>query len=131
MRCWAMQRTKSGLPKHCAWNTDRHGKRRVRFRKGGFSTYLTGIPWSEDFMRQYAAAQEGVKKRSENVGAELRTKPGSLNELIVAYYRSPGFLDLKASTKGGRRGIIEAFRKLYGDLPIAKLTRKNVGAKHK
>ena len=130
-----MLRTKSGLPKHCAWNTDRHGKRRVRFRKGGFSTYLTGIPWSEDFMRQYAAAQEGVEKRSENVGAELRTKPGSLNELIVAYYRSPGFLDLKASTKDGRRGIIEAFRKLYGDLPIAKLTRKNVeqiiGEKHK
>ena len=29
-----MLRTRSGLPKHCSWNTDRHGKRRVRFRKG-------------------------------------------------------------------------------------------------
>jgi hypothetical protein len=46
-----MLRTKSGLPKHCSWNTDQHGKRRVRFRKGGFTTYLGGIPWSEDFMR--------------------------------------------------------------------------------
>jgi hypothetical protein len=60
-----MLRTKSGLPKHCAWNYDRHGKRRVRFRKAGFSTYLAGIPWSEDFMRQYAAALEGVEGTSE------------------------------------------------------------------
>jgi integrase len=121
-----MLRTKSGLPKHCAWNTDRHGKRRVRFRKGGFSTYLAGIPWSEDFMRQYAAAQEGVEKRSENVGAELRTKPGSLNELCAAYYRSPGFLDLKASTKEGCRDIIESFRKLHGDKPVGKLQRQHI-----
>ena len=32
-----MLRTKSGLPKHCSWNVDRHGKRRVRFRKAGFT----------------------------------------------------------------------------------------------
>ena len=49
-----MLRTKSGLPKHCGWNADRIGTRRVRFRKAGFTTYLTGTPWSEDFMRQYA-----------------------------------------------------------------------------
>lgn len=55
-----MLRTKSGLPKHCSWNCDQHGKRRVRFRKGGFSTYLTGTPWSEDFMRQHAAALDGA-----------------------------------------------------------------------
>ena len=121
-----MLRTKSGLPKHCSWNTDRHGKRRVRFRKAGFTTYLTGTPWSEDFMRQYAGALDGVKKKNENVGAELRTKPGSLNELCVAYYRSPGFLDLKDSTKDGRRGIIESFRKLHGDKPVAKLQRQHV-----
>ena len=42
-----MLRTKSGLPKHCGWNADRHGTRRVRFRKDGFTTYLTGTPWSE------------------------------------------------------------------------------------
>src|SRR6266480_5212837 len=101
-----MGRNKSGLPKHCVWNTDRHGKRRVRFRKGAFSTYVSGTPWSEDFMRQYAAALDGVKRKTENIGAELRTRPGSLNELCVAYYRSPAFLDLKASTKDGRRGII-------------------------
>ena len=78
-----MLRTKSGLPKHCAWNIDQHGKRRVRFRKGGFSTYLTGIPWSEDFMRQYATALDGVKAQAQNIGAD-RTKPGSFDALCVS-----------------------------------------------
>jgi integrase len=121
-----MRRNKSGLPKYCGWNTDRHGKRRVRFRKDGFSTYLTGTPWGEDFMRQLAQAIDGVRAQVQNVGAEFRTKPGSLNELCVAYYRSPGFLDLKASTKDGRRGIIESFRRLHGDKPVAKLQRQHV-----
>src|SRR5215472_18788048 len=110
-----MRRTKSGLPKYCAWNTDRHGKRRVRFRRKGFTTYLTGRPYSDDFNSQYWMAMEGVRKNSENIGAALRTKPGSLNELCVSYYRSPGFLNLKESTKADRRGIIENFRKLHGD----------------
>jgi len=121
-----MQRTKSGLPKHCSWNTDRHGKRRVRFRKSGFTTYLTGLPYSPDFMAQYWAAYEGVKKKTENIGAELRTKPGSFNELCVSYYRSPDFLDIKDITKADYRGIIENFRRLHGDKPVAKLQRQHV-----
>jgi integrase len=130
-----MGRNRSGLPKHCSWNYDRHGRRRIRFRKAGFTAYLTGLPYSDDFNVQYWAAMEGVKKKAENIGAQLRTKPGSVNELIVAYYRSPQFLDLKASTQDGRRGIIEAFRKLHGDKPLAKLQRQHVeqiiGEKHK
>ena len=79
-----MLRTKSGLPKHCCWNIDRHGKRRVRFRKGGFSTYLNGIPWSEDFMRQYATALTGVKAQTSNIGAG-RTVAGSVAALVAVY----------------------------------------------
>jgi hypothetical protein len=87
-----MRRNKSGLPKHCSWNTDREdGKRRVRFRRGGFSVYLTGTPWSEDFMRQYAAAIDGVKAQPSNIGME-HTKAGSFDALCVSYYRSPDFL---------------------------------------
>ena len=105
-----MLRTKSGLPKHCSWNLDQHGGRRVRFRKGGFATYLTGIPWSEDFMSQYAAALDGVKAEANQVGAD-RTKPGSFDALCVTYYRSPDFLSLKPSTQVTRRNIIEKFRR--------------------
>ena len=111
-----MQRTKSGLPKHCAWNTDRHGKRRVRFRKAGFTTYLTGTPWSEDFMRQYATALDGVKAQATSIGAD-RTKPGSFDALCVSYYRSPDFLGLRSSTQSARRHVLERFRQAHGVKP--------------
>jgi integrase len=120
-----MLRTRSGLPKLCSWNTDRHGKRRVRFRKGGFSTYLTGIPWSDDFMRAYAVALEGVQAQAGNVAAK-RTIPGSFNALAVSYYRSPEFRGLKASTQKARRYIIEAFRTEHGDKPVRLLGRAHI-----
>jgi len=121
-----MLRTKSGLPKHCGWNLDRaDGKRRVRFRKGGFSTYLTGIPWSEDFMRHYAAALEGVKEQASKVGV-ARTIPGSFDALCVSYYRSPDFQGLKASTQRVRRNVIERFRNEHGTKPVSRLGRMHV-----
>jgi hypothetical protein len=80
-----MLRTKSGLPKYCGWNLDREdGKRRVRFRKNGFSVYLTGIPWSPEFMAQYALALQGVQAQTPEVGAQ-RTIPGTINALVAAY----------------------------------------------
>ena len=120
-----MLRTKSGLPKHCCWNYDHHGKRRVRFRLRGFSTYLTGTPWSEDFMRQYAAALDGVKLQAQEVGAS-RTKAGSIDALCVSYYRAPEFRDLKASTQKVRRNIIERFRKDYGGQLLKGLRRRHI-----
>jgi integrase len=120
-----MVRTRSGLPKYCGWNTDHHGKRRVRFRKGGFSTYLTGTPWSEDFMRQYAAALDGVKALASNIGAAGRTIPGSFNALIVLYYRTD-FRRLKPSTQRLWRNIIERFRSEHGSKPVPRLERKHI-----
>jgi integrase len=120
-----MLRTKSGLPKHCSWNVDRHGKRRVRFRWRGFSTYLTGTPWSEDFMRQYAAALDGVKAQATNAGAG-RTIAGSLDALCVSYYRSPEFRGLEASTQKVRRYIIERFRSEHGKKPVSRLGRAHI-----
>jgi integrase len=122
-----VRRTKSGLPEHCSWNTDQHGKRRVRFRKGGFSMYLTGTPWSEDFMRQHAAALDGVKAQAINVGAE-RTKPGSFDALCVSYFRSPDFRGLRPSTQSARRNIIERFRLEHGTKPLKALQRQHITA---
>ena len=115
-----MLRTKSGLPKHCSWNIDRHGKRRVRFRKSGFTTYLTGTPWSEDFMRQYAAALDGVKAQASNIGAG-RTVAGTVNALVAAYLdplSSSPFKTGAPETQRTRRNILENFRKAYGDKPL-------------
>jgi hypothetical protein len=113
-----MRRPKSGLPKYCCWNTDHHGKRRVRFRKGGFTNYLTGIPWSEHFMRQYAAALDGVKERAADIGAE-RTRAGTFDALAVSYYKFV-FPRLKPSTRAMRRNIIERIRIAGGKFPVEK-----------
>src|SRR5438128_3600440 len=126
MRSCPMVRTKSGLPKHCGWNLDReNGKPRVRFRKGGFSTYLTGTPWSDDFMRQYAAALDGVKAQAANVGAG-RTVAGTVNALVAAYLdcsvasTSP-FKTGAPETQRTRRNILEKFRAAHGDKPLFRL----------
>ena len=116
-----MLRTRSGLPKYCSWNLDRDdGKRRIRFRKHGFSVYLTGIPWSEDFMRQYAAALEGVRTQATNVGAG-RTVAGTVNALVAAYLDPRSTSPFKtgaAETRRTRRNILENFRKAHGDKPL-------------
>ena len=122
-----MLRTKSGLPKHCTYQSDRYGNRRVRFRRRGVSVYLTGIPWSDDFMRQYAAALDGVKAQTSTIGAE-RTVAGTVNALVVAYLdcsptsTSP-FKTFKPETQRTRRNILENFRDTHGDKPLYRVDR--------
>ena len=121
-----MLRTKSGLPKHCGWNLDREdGTRRVRFRKNGFSVYLTGIPWSPEFMARYALALQGVQAQACEVGAQ-RTVAGSFDALVVSYYRSPEFRRLKPSTQRMRRNITERFRNEHGSKPVRLLGRSHI-----
>jgi hypothetical protein len=128
-----MLRTKTGLPKHCTYQSDRYGNRRVRFRRRGESVYLTGIPWSEEFMRQYAAALAREDVNRAQVGARKRTLPGSFSALCVSYYGSPEFRGLKASTQKGRRNVLERFRAEHGHRPLKDLQsahiRSIIGAK--
>ena len=122
-----MLRTKSGLPKFCSWHSDRDGgKRRVRVRHGGSLTYLPAdlIPWSEAFMRQYAAALEGGEASARR---DSRIVPGSINELVESYYKLV-FPLLKNSTQAMRRGILESFRRQHGDKRVAHLQREHVVA---
>ena len=54
----------------------------MRFRKADFTTYLTGTPWGEDFMRQYAAALDGVKAQATRAKSVHRApRPGTINAL--------------------------------------------------
>ncbi|MCI5044691.1 MAG: tyrosine-type recombinase/integrase [Aquisalinus sp.] len=118
-------RQKNGLPKYCSYNTDRHGKKRVRFRKSGYSTYLPGQPWSEQFMRAYGDALAGLEPHSEGVGVE-RTRPGSISALLVRYYRSPEFNGLADSSKKMRKRILDRFREQHGDKLVRNLERRHV-----
>src|SRR5262249_31508005 len=122
-----MLKTRSGLPKHCTHVIDRHGKHRVRFRRRGVSQYLTGIPWSEDFMRQYAAALERETNHHAGVGAS-RTVAGSFSALCVAFYNSADFAALKASTQAMQRSVLERFRRDHGHGRLADLKRVHLTA---
>jgi hypothetical protein len=120
------RREKNGLPKFCSWNVDRHGVRRVRFRRHGFSTYLTGTPWSPEFMHQHAAAIDGVKaQQTVELGSD-RTLAGSIDALCVSYFRSPEYLNLTRSTQNQRRSIIERFRAEHGRKPVKGLQREHI-----
>jgi hypothetical protein len=119
---FTMLKTRNGLPKHCSWAGDRHGHKRVRFRRCGFSTYLTGTPWSEDFMRQWAAPKDGVKAQQTNIGT-ARSIAGTVGALVAAYLdcseksTSP-FKTLAAGTQRMRRNILENFRTENDDKPL-------------
>lgn len=121
---------RAGFPNAKAY-TDRHGRLRWRYRpKGGrgFSRELGTDYGSESFKIRYSDAEaEFHGRRSLGVGA-TRTVPGSLNDLVVNYYRSPEWRDLSESTKITYHGPIEKLRAKHGDKRIAALRRKHVMA---
>lgn len=116
---------RNGLPPHCSLVIDRHKKRRIRFRAKGVDTYLPYPPLGGEFEKAYAAALAGVKDWQANIGA-TRTKPGSIDALVVSYYRSPQFLGLRETTKQTYRPIIERFRLQHGGRLIRDLRREHV-----
>lgn len=118
----SMKRTRQ-FP-HASPYKDRHGKRRWRFRKGGFSAELGTDYGSDDFVRRYEAAAAGHRTRGL-IGAE-RTKPGSVSALLVSHYRSPEWLGLSDSTKRVYRLVYEKFRAEHGDKPVNMMQRAHV-----
>lgn len=107
---------------------DRHGQRRWRYRKGGFSRDLGTDYGSADFVQRYEAAKkEHLTGRKAGAGA-TRTIPGSVNDLVAAWYQSPEWRALAALTKRTYRGVIEPFRQKHGDKPVNRLERRHVMA---
>ncbi len=118
---------RNGLPRHCSLVTDRHGKKRIRFRARGVDTYLPYPPTGAEFESAYADALAGILEFRKNIGAS-RTLAGSFDALAVSYYRSPEFQGLRDSTKDTYRRIIENFRKDHGARMIRDLQREHVKA---
>lgn len=116
------------LPKYVTAHRDQHGKLRLRFRRKGFKPhYLKNEFGSALFFAEYQACLDGIESRPLEIGAE-RTKAGTVSALVVAYYRSPEFRGLKATTQATYRGIIERFRVEHGDKRIALIQRQHVKA---
>lgn len=103
---------------------DRHGHIRRYFRgPDGKRKPLPGLPGSDEFMAAYAAALEGQGKPTIGAG---RTKPGTINAVVVAYYGSAAFQGLAKSTRDTYRGILENFRTENGEKAIATIQRRHI-----
>ncbi|MEO9778449.1 MAG: tyrosine-type recombinase/integrase, partial [Sedimentitalea sp.] len=102
---------------------DRHQKRRYRFRRKGFSPEIHGECGSDDFRRNYERAIRG--HRSQEIGATA-TKRGTINALIVLYYKSPEFVSLSDSTKSTYWREIELLRDEHGHRLVEKMKRTHV-----
>ena len=70
---------------------DRHGKVHRYFRRRGHKAIrLPGLPGSEAFMAAYSVALGGVPDKVSEIGSN-RTLPGTINALVVSYYKSDGW----------------------------------------
>ena len=108
-------------------NRDRKSQRvRYYFRRRGIKAIpLPGVPGSEEFMAAYSAALASVPDEHLEIGAN-RTLPGTINALIVMYYRSDEWHALADETKKTRHRIIERFRAQHGEKRVALLQREHI-----
>jgi integrase len=103
------------------------GRRFYYFRRPGSPRIrLPGLPGSEEFMVAYRAALADLPP--VEIGAS-RTKPGSVNALVVAYYGSAAFAQLSQKRRTYRRNVIETWRAEVGDRPLALLERRHIVAR--
>ncbi len=103
---------------------DRHGVRRWRYREKGFTAQLGRDYGSDDFVRRYEAALKHEKVKG-GVGQD-RTRPGTINELVAAFYATPKFIALEEVSKIALRNQTEWFRQNFGNHRVAKLKRRHI-----
>jgi integrase len=105
---------------------DRHGKRRYRFRRKGFKPYsFKHTPGTEGFRQEYQACVDGLIAERVEAGID-RVAPGSFDDLLARYYRSPDFLDPGERTREIYRGVLERWRVKYGKAMVRDLETRHV-----
>src|SRR5882762_1947702 len=114
--------------KHVHQFRDRHGRLRHYFRRGSAKAIpLPGLVGSEEFMATYQAALSANIPPGINseIGAD-RTLPGTIDALVVAYYKTVEWVNLKRTTHKTRKPFIERFRVANGKRQVKTLQRDNI-----
>ncbi len=92
------------LPRHVSRFKDRHGKWRYRYRRTGYPVvYLKSQPGTPEFHREIAAIEP----------AQNYQQPGTFDDLIARYYKSPRWRG-SPRTLQVYRNLIERFRSKHG-----------------
>ncbi|HEX8553990.1 MAG TPA: tyrosine-type recombinase/integrase [Sphingomonas sp.] len=125
---------KRWLPQHVSVFKDRHGKKRYRYRRKSVVTYyFKHLPGTEEFLVELHACQSGEAAPAIEIAAD-RSTPGSFDELLVRYYRSPDFLNPGERTRVIYRGVLERWRNRtrkgvrYGSTMVRDLQPRHVEA---
>jgi integrase len=102
------------------------GKVYFYFRRHGKRTPLPDAYNSPEFLEAYWALRNNNAAKVE-IGAE-RTKSGTVNAAIVAFYRHHSFTKNKPITQQSDRNILEGFRAKHGEKRIAVLEQHHIEA---
>lgn len=126
--------TKRWLPNYVSEYKSRHGKAYYRYRRKGFAHYtFKSQPGTEGFREEYRACEAGLAAPAIEVGAD-RVVPGTFDDLLSRYYRSPDFLNPSDRTRVVYRGVLERWRERtrkgqrYGSVPVRDLQPRHVEA---
>lgn len=114
---------KRKLPKHVTAFFDRHGKERLRYRKGAIDRYLPSPFNSPEFKEALRAA-----RNASPVPVLERTGIGTVDDLIARYYASTTFQKAGATRQRVARGIIEGFRADFGKDFVRDFTFEHIEA---
>lgn len=103
---------------------DRHGVIRHYYRRNGRRIVLPGLFGSPEFKAAYDEANSSQQPLNP---AERRTVRGkSFDALALAYYASPKFANLSASSKTNYRRVIESFLVDHGQRRVDQMKREHV-----
>jgi hypothetical protein len=104
--------TKIRLPYIQAW-VGKDGKAHYYFRRRGFKLRrLPGMPGTAEFMAEYTAA---MAESPHPLGADMRSKPGTIAAAVAAYLDSQLYFGSKAKgTQILQRSVLNRFRDKYG-----------------
>lgn len=116
-------------------DVDRHGNRRVYFRRKGHPKVRIDEPLgSPEFVIRYQQLCDGIDSSVPH-GNVTKPIPGTWRWLCTQYFGSPRYLGLDASTQRKRRAILEStFREpifsggteVFADIPVNRMGGKAV-----
>jgi integrase len=95
------------------------------YRRDGQRIRIHGEPGSEAFNARYSDIHRSFEA-PDNHGSDVRTIPGSLAALIVAYKKSPDFTQLAEKTRKDYRRYLDRMSNDIGKALIRHIERKHV-----
>lgn len=108
------------LPQYVTVFTDRHGKKRYRYRRTGYAGgYFKTDLGTDEFREEYRSFGESKLEQRPIAG---KWAPGTAGDLVARYVSSPTRLGPSLTTQAKVRRIVDSFRDEHGHRYVADFT---------